>query len=158
MIPFSLTKVCINAQAQKATLSLEFAPGAPTHTTPQIAAHACELRPDLPTHTCKNGHGPHFANVIENTSLPHLFEHLIIDFLVEGEAARTREFQSAQQTQPTSNRSTKPAKNTIYAGATCWENAAHTRAKIKIRLTDDLALAKAINEALKIIDQIIPAS
>ena len=48
-------------------------------TPPELIAQVLVQFPTIPFHTCRNEAGPTFSAVMENTSLPHLLEHLVID-------------------------------------------------------------------------------
>jgi hypothetical protein len=51
-----------------------------------LAQSVLTLRPTLAQHTCKQQGFGHFGDKLVGTTLPHLIEHLTIDFLVEENA------------------------------------------------------------------------
>ena len=48
-------------------------------TSPELIAQVLVRFPTVRYHACRNETGPTFSAVMENTSLPHLLEHLVID-------------------------------------------------------------------------------
>ena len=105
-------------------------------TTPAIAARAKELRPNLPRHACVNSVGSTFGAVMDDTPLPHLLEHAIIDMLVE--AAETAD--------------------AAYVGTSRWTCEAQGRARVQVSMDDDLAVLRAFNRALAFVNEIALAS
>lgn len=97
-------------------------------TTPELAAYIVERFPDLPKHTCVNDYGPAFASVIENTSLPHLLEHLVIDLQLQQNAPQATGFSE-------------------------WIDASAGRARVEVSFTDDLVVLRAFREAARILNE-----
>lgn len=60
-------------------------------TSPELIAQVLIQFPTIPFHTCRNEAGPTFSAVMENTSLPHLLEHLVIDIQTRAHAEREDE-------------------------------------------------------------------
>ena len=67
-------------RADRVVCDVALAPGAPRRTTPELAARVRAAHPHVPRHACVNDEGDTFAAVMDHTSLPHLLEHLVIDF------------------------------------------------------------------------------
>ena len=53
--------------------------GSQRNTTPELIERCLVEFPYLGLHACVNGVGPTFAAVMEDTSLPHLLEHMVIE-------------------------------------------------------------------------------
>ncbi len=102
-------------------------------TTARIARKASQLRPNLVRHACVNPVGNVFGDVIGDTSLPHLLEHLTIDFLVEN----------------------APDEATTYTGTSCWTERREGRARIHISMHDDLAVLSAFKKAVALFGDIV---
>lgn len=100
-------------------------------TSPGLAARAVCLRPNLPRHACVNHKGNHFGLVIERTSMAHLLEHCIIDFLVEDADG--------------------PLDS--YQGLSRWTDADAGRARIQISMKDDLAVLRAFKRAVRFLEE-----
>jgi hypothetical protein len=152
--PIILTKIQFVPAEGYAVLHARLADAAPTNTNFDMAAKACVLHPDLPAHTCKNGHDKHFAGVIEQTPLLHLFEHLVVDHLLE-DLAQGRVSQYAG---PDEVLSSQQFGDVVFAAATRYIDATKRSAQIKIKYLDDLALARAVGGALDDMVRIAPPS
>ena len=72
-------------------------------TSPELIAQVLVQFPTIPFHTCRNEAGPTFSAVMENTSLPHLLEHLVIDIQTRAHAEREDE-----------------ATDPVFTGTTQW--------------------------------------
>lgn len=51
----------------------------PKFSTPELKNKLLNKLPNLALHKCKNSQGKDFAEVMDSTSVPHLFEHMVID-------------------------------------------------------------------------------
>lgn len=96
-----------------------------------IAARAVALRPNLPDHACVNPKGNRFRAVMGNTSMPHLLEHCIIDFLVEEAMDPSDSFQ----------------------GTSRWTDREAGFATIQISMKDDLAVLRAFKRAVRFLEE-----
>ncbi len=95
-------------------------------TTPQLIEYCLRQVPTLGMHACRNDEGPTFAHVMRNTSVPHLFEHLVVD-------AQTR----------AANDPTR-----VFAGTTQWSAEDPLVANITVSFEDDLVALRAVKESL----------
>lgn len=100
------------------------------YTTPELVAFVLESYPDLPHHACVNAVGPNFAAVMNDTSMAHLLEHLVISL-------QTR--QAAQL-------------DTHFVGTTEWLDEEHGLARIELSFVDDLDALRAFNEATRFLN------
>ena len=102
-------------------------------TSPALAARALERRPDLARHACVNARGSTFGAVMDDTPLPHLLEHVAIDFLVEesDEAAAT------------------------YVGTSRWTDERRGAARVELSMDDDLATLRAFKRALSFVNDLV---
>lgn len=89
--------------------------------------------PRLGEHTCKNAVGNTFASVMNNTSIPHLFEHLVIDIQVRSSA--------------------QPSKT--FVGTTEWIDEFEQQAHVEVSFTDDLDALRAFCEAKQILNAVM---
>ncbi|MGI6105828.1 MAG: cyanophycin synthetase family protein [Raoultibacter sp.] len=103
------------------------------YTSPELIRGLSSDFPGLGKHTCKNAYGPTFAAVMENTSIPHLLEHLVIDL----QAAQCR--QSAE----------------IFVGTSEWIDEQAGRACIEVSFTDDLNALRAFRDAISILNKAV---
>lgn len=60
-----------------------------TSTDPRIARRALELLPGLARHRCENGSEAPFVEEIEDTELPHLFEHIVLELMAQAGSPRS---------------------------------------------------------------------
>lgn len=105
-------------------------------TSPELIAQVLVQFPTIPFHTCRNEAGPIFSAVMENTSLPHLLEHLVIDIQTRAHAEREDE-----------------AIDPVFTGTTQWERD-HARCGYRARffLRRSVALG-AFKQALHFTNQ-----
>lgn len=100
------------------------------YTTPRLAAFAMGQYPDLPHHACVNHVGTTFGDVIENTSIPHLLEHLVISVQVHDGANG----------------------DPLFVGTSEWTDEAAGEARVEIGFKDDLVALRAFNEATRFVN------
>lgn len=99
-------------------------------TTPELAEKVLRAFPSLAHHTCVNDRGRTFFAVIACTPLPHLLEHLVIDFQV---------------------RESKDPRAS-FAGTTCWIDKPAGHARVEVEFTDDLDALSALCAATDFIN------
>ena len=100
------------------------------YTTPRLAAFAIGQYPDLPHHACVNHVGHTFGDVIEQTTVPHLIEHLVISMQVHGGATG----------------------DSLFVGTSEWTNEEAGEARVEVGFKDDLAALRAFNEATQFVN------
>lgn len=98
-------------------------------TNPQVARRAIEECPNLPIHSCVNGTGPVFGDVIAHTPLPHLLEHVVVDL------------QTAASADP----------DRVFTGATRWTDRASGRAEVQVSYADDVVALSAFRDAVRLV-------
>ncbi|WP_124060418.1 hypothetical protein [Gordonibacter sp. Marseille-P4307] len=94
-------------------------------TTPILSRRALDFYPTLPHHACINEKGRTFGAVIEDTSVPHLLEHMIID-----EQVRRSSCDAAS-----------------FTGTTRWIDEDAGAARIEVSFADDLCALACAKEA-----------
>ena len=105
-------------------------------TSPELIAQVLVQFPTIPFHTCRNEVGPTFSAVMENTSLPHLLEHLVIDIQTRAHAEREDE-----------------ATDPVFTGTTQRSATMHDVAIVRVSFYDDLIALGAFIQALHFINQ-----
>lgn len=155
--PIRITRLHVRNDRVVADIAL--APSAPRYTSPELVAHVLSAYPNLPKHSCVNERGTTFALVMNNTPVPHLLEHMVVDLQVraaqqeraaqQGRAAQmqqdrpeTRQVRAAQQ---------KPTPSTslgIVTGTSEWVSEQNGRARIAVSFADDLVALAAFKEAV----------
>ena len=105
-------------------------------TSPELIAQVLVQFPTVPFHTCRNEAGPTFSAVMENTSLPHLLEHLVIDIQTRAHAEREDE-----------------ATDPVFTGTTQWSATMRDVAIVRVSFSDDLIALGAFKQALHFINQ-----
>lgn len=103
----------------------------PRYTTPDLACRLAQARPTLPHHTCVNGKGPTFGDVMAHTSLPHVLEHAIIDEQVRDPATLT---------------------DIPFVGTTEWLDEHAGLARVEVNFADDLIALRALRNALSFVN------
>lgn len=105
---------------------VELAKTCPHNTSPALIAR---LRADylhLPHHACVNDKGTTFGAVINDTPLPHLLEHMVVDLQVRAS--------DGSQT---------------FVGTSEWVCEKTGRARIEISFADDLVALAAFRDAVE---------
>jgi hypothetical protein len=155
--PIILEKIQFSPEESLAVLHARLSDTAPAFTNGDIARAATALHPDLPAHTCRNGCGMQLSDVLECTPLLHLFEHMIIDHLLEDLANGEGVY---RHTLPEAGQIGAPSagnKDFVAAAITYYTDTSKRRAQIKIRYVDDLALSRAVGAALDDMARIVPS-
>ncbi|MDO5116874.1 MAG: hypothetical protein Q4D34_00065 [Eggerthellaceae bacterium] len=114
-------------------------PHAPRATTPEIAQRLIRRVSSLPDHDCINEKGPTFGDVIDQTSIPHVLEHLVIDFQAQ-QAAQSLDARMRARS---------------FRGTTEWINVSEGRAKIELDYADDLVVLKALTDSVDILNDVL---
>ena len=105
-------------------------------TSPELIAQVLVRFPTVRYHACRNETGPTFSAVMENTSLPHLLEHLVIDIQTRAHAEREDE-----------------ATDPVFTGTTQWSATMSDVAIVRVAFYDDLIALGAFKQALHFINQ-----
>lgn len=133
--------------------------GAPLRTSAELAARVLAVRPELELHSCINAKGPAFGDVIADTTLPHLLEHLIIAEQARLLDAAAPLAADADQGERSDRRerdmqgerdASHEARSTILVGTT--ELVADRCAVVEVSFTDDLVAVTALRNALAVLD------
>lgn len=101
------------------------------YVAPDLVQCAIGAFPSLPHHTCVNEVGPTFAAVMDETSVPHLIEHIAID--LQTRAAADPE--------------------TMFVGTTEWLDEDAGLARIELSFDDDLEAMRAFNQAVTFVNE-----
>lgn len=104
------------------------------YSTQYLAEELVRTRPDLPEHACVNPFGDRFGDVISHTSLPHVLEHLVIDFQTEASSADRPDY--------------------VFVGITKWIDKAHGIADIAVSYRDDLIALRAFRDAAVLLNSL----
>ena len=102
------------------------------NTDAECARDIIRFRPDLPMHACVNGVGPTFGAVVEDTPLPHLLEHVVVDLQVEA----------------------CPDPDFVFTGVTRWVDRRAGRARVEVSYADDLVALAAFRDAVNLINAV----
>ena len=115
---------------------LELAVDTPRYTNPDLIASVVRDHPDLPRHACVNSVGPLFGDVIDRTSIPHLFEHLVIDQQVADEPEGLD-------------------RQVTYTGTTEWLDEERGLALVCVSFRDDLCVLRAMGDTAAYLNALI---
>ena len=102
------------------------------NTTPELVHAAMLTHPDLPIHTSVNGVGPTFGAVMNDTPLPHLLEHVVIDLQI----------------------ASCPDPDRVFTGVTRWTDRRAGRARVEVSYADDLDALRAFRDATAFINSL----
>lgn len=155
--PIIIEKVTV--RRGRLVLDVRVADGFPAQTNPDIAASALRIRPSLGIHACINSSGPTFASVIDCTSLPHLFEHLIIDEQASmAKAARANDANVASDVDDAASarrQVNRTSSAPAFKGSTKWTNRTSGRACVQVSFEDDIAALEAVTRAAALLRRIM---
>ena len=79
-MPANLQITHISVKRDRIVSMVVLGPDVPRMTDARLAARLLEDFPTLARHVCANGKGPHLTDVLAETSIPHVLEHLAVDF------------------------------------------------------------------------------
>ena len=128
------SRICVRPRRIEA--NIDVATGFRT-TTPELAARICARFSNLVHHACVNDEGPTFGAVIDDTPLPHLLEHLVIDLQVAAEKSGIL------------------SQSFTYVGTTQWLDEQRGLARVEVNFTDDLVALRAFKDALCAINEAV---
>jgi hypothetical protein len=119
---------------------------------PAAAARLSAARPFLTRHACLNAEGASFGAILDRTSLPHVLEHLVIDFQAEAQAqAAARGAHRPAATFSTArNRSAA-----TFVGTTEWLDERAGLARVAVNFTDDLIALAALKAACALMEGMV---
>lgn len=120
----------IRVRADRIELTVRVADARYRTTDEPLAQRFCERRPSLARHACRNERGLLFGHVMSVTSVPHLFEHLIIDFQTHAAEDGDR----------------------VFTGTTQWSADDPLVATVAVSFEDDLVALESINKALDLLN------
>ncbi len=126
-------------------------PGGPAACLgPAAAARLSAARPFLAQHACLNAEGASFGAILGRTSLPHVLEHLIIDFQAEAQAA------ARASARPAAAPSTAPNRSAAtFVGTTEWLDERAGLARVAVNFTDDLIALAALKAACALMEGMV---
>ncbi|MGN0302309.1 MAG: hypothetical protein ACI4BI_05485 [Anaerotardibacter sp.] len=118
----------------KMELTLSLDKTAPRSTSQSLINRVLKDFPYLADHTCKNEAGPTFGCVMNGTSLPHLFEHMVIDL-------QAQELLKRGYDQP----------DVILVGITQW-TARENEARVSFSFVNDVIALEAVKKAQELLN------
>ena len=120
-------------ERDRMALLVRVAGGARARLSPAAAARLLRERPTLAAHACLNEAGEPFGAILDRTSLPHILEHLIIDFQAELDDRSAATF----------------------VGTTEWLNEREGLARVEVNFTDDLIALAALKAACALMEGMV---
>lgn len=125
-------------------------------STPEIAAVLTERFPTLPVHACVSEGGGVFGDVMADTPLPHVLEHLVIDVQVRAEKAVEHQAGNASGGKGSpcgqGDRLGVGVPDVAYVGTSEWIDEAAGTARIEVSFADDLVALRAFRDAAQALD------
>lgn len=131
MEPIAIEQIVVGAGRMLCDVAL--APETPRATSPALIERVCAEFPHLARHSCVNERGPYFGAVMNDTPLPHLLEHIVIDL-------QTRRSDNAAQT---------------FVGTTEWIDETAGKARVQVSFTDDLVALRAFRDAVRFLNDCV---
>lgn len=105
------------------------------NTDEQVIACVLNICPTVGLHACRNHKGRLFSDVMNNTSTPHLLEHMVVD-------GQTR--QSKDETR-------------VFTGTTQWMREDSLLAKVVFSYEDDLVALEVLKDCVRVLNDILLA-
>lgn len=131
MAPLAVERVAI--ERDRMALLVRVAGGPAAHLSPEAAVRLLQARPHLAEHACLNAQGEPFGAILDRTSLPHILEHLVIDFQAEFDDRSAATF----------------------VGTTEWLNEREGLARVEVNFTDDLIALAALKAARTLMEGMV---
>lgn len=103
------------------------------YTDKALMQRILENYPSLALHACRNHKGTLFSDVMNDTSIPHLLEHMVVD-------GQTRAARDEQR---------------IFTGTTQWDTRDHLKANVVVSYEDDLVALRVLNECVSHLNEIL---
>lgn len=118
-----------SVRADRIVADIALSPACPRYTSPVLAKAITQDFPNLPQHACVNDCGKTFAAVINNTPIPHLLEHMVVDLQVRRS--------NTKQT---------------FIGTSEWVCEGNARARVEVSFADDLVALAAFRDAIDMLN------
>lgn len=103
------------------------------YTDKALMQRVLENYPSLALHACRNHKGTLFSDVMNNTAVPHLLEHMVVD----GQTRATRDEQR------------------IFTGTTQWDAHDLLKAHVAVSYEDDLVALRVLSECVSYLNEIL---
>lgn len=103
------------------------------YTDKALMQRVLENYPSLALHACRNHKGTLFSDVMNDTSIPHLLEHMVVD-------GQTRAARDEQR---------------IFTGTTQWDTRDRLKAHVVVSYEDDLVALRVLNECVSYLNEIL---
>lgn len=130
-------------ERDRMVLLVRMAPDAPACLGAAAADRLRAARPFLAGHACLNAQDAPFDTILARTSLPHVLEHLIIDFQAEALVA------------PADGCPLQRRSATTFVGTTEWLNEREGLARVAVNFTDDLIALAALKAACALLEGMV---
>lgn len=103
------------------------------NTNSHIVQAVLKQYPTIGMHACRNHRGPLFSDVMNNTSMPHLLEHMIVD----GQTRNSTD------------------ENRVFTGTTQWSADDPLLACVTFSYEDDITALKVLKECLDYLNSVL---
>lgn len=103
------------------------------YTNTALMQRVLKDHPSLALHACRNHKGTLFSDVMYDTSVPHLLEHMVVD-------GQTRAARDEQR---------------IFTGTTQWDAHDRLKAHVVVSYEDDLVALRVLNECVTYLNEIL---
>ena len=126
-----LEKIVVNDES--ISIKLRFVNKSHRITSSELANLVIQERPNILLHSCKNDGSKYFGDNICATILPHLLEHMIIDFYVEGSSR----------------------VDLAVSAISKWDFESEGKATIKLAYDNDVEALVAVKNAVELLDDLL---
>ena len=141
MSPLAIERIAF--ERDRMVLLVRVPAGPAAHLGPDAAARLLQARPLLARHACLNAADAPFGTLLARTSLPHVLEHLVIDFQAEAdERLRAAAFDADRSA-------------ATFVGTTEWLSEREGLARVAVNFTDDLIALGALQAALALMEGMV---
>lgn len=103
------------------------------YTDAALMKRVLKDHPSLALHACRNHKGTLFSDVMNNTAVPHLLEHMVVD-------GQTRAARDEQR---------------VFTGTTQWDAHDLLKAHVVVSYEDDLVALRVLSECVSYLNEIL---
>lgn len=127
--PIRVTR--IQVRRDRLICTVQMGECAPWIMDARLASRVLQDFPTLAQHVCANDQGVRLTDVLEATSVPHVLEHLAVDFQAKADPEG------------------------VFVGTTEWMDAAAGTARVELSFHDDLVALSAVRDATAYLNSLL---
>lgn len=127
----SLRITRVQVRRDRLICTVQMGEGAPRQMNSLLAEKVLQDFPTLTQHICANDQGVRLTDVLADTSIPHVLEHLAVDYQA------------------------KACPDGVFVGTTEWLDAAAGTARVELSFQNDLSALAAVRAAAEYLSTVL---